>query len=448
MGSGLAHGRWMGVLGIVLFAAYGVALAWALETQSYNVWGSLLIAPVIGAVNLILIWRAGRAEEDPWIARLLVAGFGLKMLGSFARYAMVFVLYAGGDANRYNVYAVHQHELWRQGLFVWGSADKTGTQNLELVTTAVYTVIGPAPLAGFLVFASFAFWGCYFLYRAFRLAVPEGNHRRYAALLFLLPSLLFWPSSIGKEAWLMLWLGVGVLGVAKLLTHSRWAWTLMVLGAAGTAMIRPHLTVLLVTAVLVAQAFRPVEGETGVLRKGAGLAVLVGAAVILTTQSAEFLGIEDLDVASVTGVIDAASEQTEQGGSAFTPLPLSHPLGVPAAIVTMFFRPFLWEAHGLPMLLQSIEGLAMIWLSWRYRASLRQVPRQLRLNPYVIFAVVYALAFVLAFAGFGNFGILARQRTLMIPLALVMLALPVRQPAVEPLDEVLDRPRSSVFGRR
>ena len=48
----------------------------------------------------------------------------------------------------------------------------------------------------------------------------------------------------------------------------------------------------------------------------------------------------------------------------------------------------------------------------------------MRTNPYVTFAVVYALAFIIAFAGFANFGILARQRTLMLPFFLVLLALP------------------------
>ena len=78
---------------------------------------------------------------------------------------------------------------------------------MELITTGVYTVIGPITLAGFLVFSSFAFWGAYLLYRAFRIAVPNGDARRYALLVFLLPSMLYWPSSIGKEAWLMLFVG-------------------------------------------------------------------------------------------------------------------------------------------------------------------------------------------------------------------------------------------------
>jgi hypothetical protein len=52
------------------------------------------------------------------------------------------------------------------------------------------------------------------------------------------------------------------------------------------------------------------------------------------------------------------------------------------------------------------------------------LPTLLRRNPWLVFAVVYTLAFVIAFSGFSNFGILARQRVLMIPFFLVLLALP------------------------
>lgn len=427
-----AGGRVGAVIGLLLVVAYGVALAWAFESQSYNVWGSLLVAPLVGAVNLILIWRVGQREDDPWIPKLMYAGFALKMLGSFGRYFTIFVIYGGaGDANRYNFFAVHQHVLWRQGMFVWDPLGKTGTQNLELVTTAVYTIIGPAPLAAFLVFASFAFWGCYFLYRAFRTAIPDGNHRLYAALLFLLPSLLFWPSSIGKEAWIMLWLGVGALGIARFLTQRSGAVVPMLLGILGTTMIRPHVTVLLAAAVMVAVAFRPVGDQAmGVLGKAGALLVVGVAVAILTTQSAEFLGIDDLDPEAISGSIEWAGGQTEQGGSAFEPVPLTNPLGVPAAIVTQLFRPFPWEVTSLPMLLQSLEGVFMVWLIWWRRASLWALPRFLRKNAFVTFAAVYALGYIIAFAGFGNFGIVARQRTLMVPFALLLLALPTRKSTV------------------
>lgn len=420
--------RWLTAVGIALVGVYAGTLAWAFETQAYNVWGSLLIVPLLVAGNAILIWRVSRSGEDPWIVRLMGTGFALKMLGSFARYFVLYVLYDGvGDATRYNNYASIQHVLWRQGYFVWEPGGKSGTQNLELVTTAVYTVIGPAPLAGFFVFASFAFWGAYFLYRAFRIALPDGHYRLYAALLFLLPSLLYWPSSIGKEAWLFLWVGVLAFGAAKFFDGQKSAYLPLVLGIAGTALIRPHITVLLVAALLVAQLLRPVGSQAiGVLYKIAGVTVLVGAAAILATQSAELLGIDDITVSNIADSIEQAGEGTDQGGSSFDPLPLTHPLGIPAAIITLLIRPFPWEASGVPMLVQSMEGLLVLVLVVRYWSRIKQLPRVMRENPYVVFAVIYCLAYIIAFAGFANFGILARQRSLMIPFFVILLALPLR----------------------
>ena len=50
--------------------------------------------------------------------------------------------------------------------------------------------------------------------------MADGDARRYAALVFLLPSLLFWPSSIAKEAWILACLGLAAYGAAKMLTRS------------------------------------------------------------------------------------------------------------------------------------------------------------------------------------------------------------------------------------
>ena len=413
-------------LGVALTGGFAVALAWAFESQSYNVWGSLLVAPAIVLANVILLWRLAKREDDTQVIKIMAWGLVLKLQGSLARYYSVFVMYDGvGDAASYNNYAVTYHRLWRQGQFFWEPSSKVGTQNLELITTAVYTVIGPAPLAGFLVFASFAYWGVYLMYRAFRIAVPGGNYRLYAALIFYLPSLLFWPSSIGKEAWLMLWLGVLTLGAAKLFADQPWAFTLLGLGVLGTSLVRPHITVLAIAALLVAQLFRPTANQAiSVLYKVASVAVLAFATMILVTQSADFLGIDELTGRAVSDKIDWAGGQTGQGGSVFTPVPLGHPLGVPAAIVTLLFRPFPWEATAGSMLLQSIEGLFFVVLAIANRESLRQLPGMLRRNPFVVFAAIYSFAFILAFSGFANFGILARQRTLMIPLLLVLIALP------------------------
>jgi hypothetical protein len=53
-------------------------------------------------------------------------------------------------------------------------------------------------------------------------------------------------------------------------------------------------------------------------------------------------------------------------------------------------------------------------------------------NPYVTYAFVYSAVFVLAFSNFSNFGILARQRVQLLPLFLVLLAMPANREEATP----------------
>ena len=424
-------------MAIVAGAGFALAWGWAIGMQSYNLWGALLVTPVFVAVNAVLLWRAAAREPNPWFGRLIGVAFLAKMVGTLVRYYVAYVVYNGAtDAERYNLAAAFRYQSWRQGNVTWDLESARGTQYMELITTAVYTVIGPTTLAAFFVYGAFAFWGAYLLYRAFRVALPEGDHRRYALLVFFLPSMLYWPSSIGKESWLMLFVGVTALGAAKFFAQQRGALALLATGAFGTAIIRPHIAVLLFSALIVAQLFRPASTQvTGILSKFAALLVMGAAAWVLATQSAELLGTDDITFQSVTESLEMAGGRTTQGGSEFTPVPVDSPLGFPAAALTILFRPLPWEAGNAQMLVQSLEGLFLLGLTLAAWPRLRRLPSVLRRNPYVVFAVVYAIAFIVAFSSFANFGILARQRVLMLPFFLVLLALPLPRPKDEADDE-------------
>lgn len=91
-----------------------------------------------------------------------------------------------------------------------------GTKAITDLTAMLYSLIGPAWLGGFLVFSFVGFWGLFFFYKAFRAGLLEGDAVSYAKLVFFLPSLVFWPSSIGKEAVMMLAIGVSSFGAAKI----------------------------------------------------------------------------------------------------------------------------------------------------------------------------------------------------------------------------------------
>ena len=58
-------------------------------------------------------------------------------------------------------------------------------------------------------------------------------------------------------------------------------------------------------------------------------------------------------------------------------------------------------------------------------------PLELLRRPYVAFALVYTFAFIYAFSSLGNFGILARQRSQLLPVLFVVLCIPKRAASTE-----------------
>ena len=59
-------------------------------------------------------------------------------------------------------------------------------------------------MGGYLVFAFMSYIGMVFFWLAFKRALPELPDLRYLQVLMLLPSLAFWPASIGKDSWMVM----------------------------------------------------------------------------------------------------------------------------------------------------------------------------------------------------------------------------------------------------
>lgn len=420
-------------VGFAAAAAYLILLALAMTRVSYDVWGALVVAPALTAGSLILLSRARRREVDPWIGKLLVVAFVTKMLGAVVRYAVTFEVYAGrADAGGYHgsgrrLAAAFWNGTWDQ-VYAAEVPKMGGTEFMRLVTGVVYIFTGPTKLGGFLVFSCLGFWGLYGFYRAFRIGFPEGDHRRYAVLLFFLPSLLYWPSSIGKEAWMLFTLGIAAWGAALVLRYRSRGYVVLGLGLAGTAAVRPHITLLLFVALFIAYLWRRrswVESHTGLLGRmaGIGLMVLVGGLVL--TQAADFFHLQDLDPAGVQQVLDRTQDQSSKGASQFSVSRPKSPGEYPDAVLTVLFRPYPWEAGNAQALVASVEGTLLALLFVVSLPRLARLPRLLVSTPYLLFAVAYILMFVFAFSSVGNFGIITRQRTQVFPFVLVLLALPL-----------------------
>ena len=343
---------------------YLVALGYTMGHTSFDVWGGIVIAPVLLVMTIPLAISAGHADRDRWTTQIVITAFLLKTVGAIVRYYVTFSLYGSGDADGYNSSGAHLATLFRHGDFSFDIGKKiAGTGFLEIVTGFVYTITGATKLGGFFVFSWFGFVGLYFFYRAFRIAFPEGDRKRYALLVFFLPSLLFWPSSIGKESWMMLTLGIASYGAARMLAGRHFGVPVFALGLVGTAMVRPHVSLIAIVSLFGAYLLRrsPKPSLLGPAVKVMMLAILAVGTLAVMSQMESFFGVSKIDSTSADQIITKTNAQSTQGGSAVsvTTTP-SSPIGIANAIVAVIFRPWPYEAHNLQSLAASMEGVLLL----------------------------------------------------------------------------------------
>ena len=424
--SRVAVGLGGGLLGFT-FTVLGLLFLISAQLDGFLVVAFLV--PVLLAASWPAFTRQARRERDPSLVTLLVTALLLKLFGSLVRYWVAVAFYdSNADAFEYHRVGVDLAMRFRAGNFDTGLASLSGTDFISFFTGIVYTITGPSIFAGFLLYSWLAFGGMFYMYRAFTIAVPDGNKRSYARLLFFMPSMLYWPSSIGKEAWMLFTLGIAAWGAALVLRYRSRGYVVLGLGLAGTAAVRPHITLLLFVALFIAYLWRRrswLESRSGLLGRmaGIGLMVLVGGLVL--TQAADFFHLQDLDPAGVQQVLDRTQDQSSKGASQFSVSRPKSPGEYPDAVLTVLFRPYPWEAGNAQALVASVEGTLLALLFVVSLPRLARLPRLLVSTPYLLFAVAYILMFVFAFSSVGNFGIITRQRTQVFPFVLVLLALPL-----------------------
>jgi hypothetical protein len=240
------------------------------------------------------------------------------------------------------------------------------------------------------------------------------------------PSIVFWPSSLGKEA--LMQLGLGAVAWATSLAYQRRFPQALPLVAGGgwlLYVVRPHLLALVTLAAALPYFFGRIGGKAGsILSRPIGM-VAVGLLVVFTvTAGAKFLGIQNLSVESVQEQLDQETARTSEGGSSFAHGSNSlSPLSVPNGVATVLLRPFPWESHSALQFLASLEGAAVIGLIVFRFDSIRLAFKRCRTYPFILYCLILLLLYSMTFSSFANFGLLNRQRSLVLPALYALIAL-------------------------
>jgi hypothetical protein len=408
-----------GLGGTLLFA--GVVLL-----ATGHVEGGTFIYAALAVVVTAAIGRGMATEADKkWLPQVVLAGFAVKMVASFARYAVLEYIYGGsGDATGYNGAGNHLVHVWRSfHIPTMG----IGTAFVDAATAFLYIPYVPTFLGGFFLFATLAYFGQLMLYAAFRHSTGGKRARWYAVGVLFLPTIVYWPSSIGKESLMFLFLGAGSLGAARLLDDFRIRWIFLFgAGAVGAAAIRPHVALLLGGALTTAVIFGKASSKSLRSRKLVATALIGLVMVVLGLFTAQKFGIDFASGLTATedfgSVLSNVEGSTSKGGSSTTGTGIRSPADFPSGFVKVLFRPFPTEANNLQALASSLEGVIMLLVFLvRFVPMMRGLVK-IRRMPYMIFCLAFTLGFVIAFSSFNNFGLLARERSQVMPFFVALLA--------------------------
>lgn len=408
--------------------AVGAAAGFGLLIAFGTTWGAIPLLAIVATAAYGAVGSAMRSPSDhEWLARWVLFGFLAKLVGTWARHYMVTIFYEAGDAFRYYSAGTELAAVIRSGRIPEFSTEGAsfGTAVMEQITGGLFAIFTPDLLGAFLIFSILAYGGQLMFYAAFRRWARPGQLKPYALAIFFLPTFAFWPSSLGKDAVVILALGGAAYFTSRILDgfETRWLFGLAVfLGFLG--LIRIHVAGLvvigLITAGLLARMPKDVKPGAAVRRLLiVGAFVAAGALVLVVFP--DIFGVEIRGEESLEAFTSDVVRRTSERGTVASGGPVSSPLDVPEALALVLFRPSAFEATEMQHLFAAAETTLLLGLTlWKLPGIIRNRHRW-RANSYVVFSTAFTVAYAVAFSIVRQLGIIARQRGQVLAFFLVIV---------------------------
>ncbi len=396
----------------------------------------LLVVLVIGlGLAAMLTTRLSRAERR--IAFLSVVAHCAAAVAQELVYRLV---YGGGDMLVYQTYgdilatyighdpATNLPEvltLLTQGdidlpFYVMGQGSATGSMS-AVAGLFSYFISNELFVIGSVVGVASAM-GLLLTYHAVRPVVPEGVRVRAMIALLLLPSVVFWTSALLKEAMSMLPVGLVTYGLWILIERKRRVLgiALVIFGAWGITLFKSYLLAGFVVAMPAYFITYRARARGRDLNLGIGRLVLIGVfGVLFLVGYGQVFQQYDVSELGTQLAMEQSATLRSAGGSTYSLAdPQATTLGgqlvyAPIGILTVFFRPLIFEAHNAQAAVNALEATVLLVLFVRMfrRSGFARIIRHVTQNPILMLIVVYVSVIAV---GVGlattNLGTLSRYR--------------------------------------
>jgi len=281
-----------------------------------------------------------------------------------------------------------------------------------------------------LIFALFSFFGNWRLYKVFITEFPDLKKEMAIAFLFI-PSVFFWGSGLLKDTITLSCIGFYTYSFYKIfIQREKFVANIIIIVIASylILMIKPYIIFALLPGSIIWIINKMVIGmQNKVIKFLTGpflVAVGVGGGYLLLDNMGDLLGLYSLDSVLDRAVITNNDLKADyyKGNSvdigdfeATIPSMLSK---APAAINLALFRPYLWEANNLVMLLSGLECFVMLVFTLRVLIKTRFLAAFLIIykNHLLSFAMIFSIFFAFSVGiSTSNFGSMVRYRIPVLP---------------------------------
>lgn len=388
------------------------------EGESISLFAAASTVALIVGLDLILILLCTRGH--PALRRLMAVGLLAKIAAAGLYVTMAVRVYAyAADMVHYFSAAQGMATGYAQTGVLTVPNPLWGTDFPPFLAQCIFVVTGISLPVAMVIFASMSFWGAYFIYRAFCLGFPDATRFDIlATLVFLLPSCVFWTSSISKDAVVMLGAGIATYGFAR--AHHRVGlegYLLLATGLGVVMTVRPHMAGILAIAFIFPYLFGANRtGMSGLALKVLGIPALMALTWVFVSGAQTYVEMKDFSESKST-VMQVARNNSGVGGSTYGGSLAARMVLAPFLLI----RPFPFEVHNLQAAFASIEGLGLLVMFVRRRKALYGTLARVRSNAFAMFLALYTIEFTIIYAAATtNFGLLNRQRVMLMPFTLML----------------------------
>lgn len=288
----------------------------------------------------------------------------------------------------------------------WFTLFKSGTQFISFLSWPFVRLFGLSYLSAMIVFSYMGYIGTLLFYISTKENVklnPVWQSLSPIELVFLLPNLHFWSSSLGKGSCILFGIALFCFGLSRFNRR----YTYILIGSFLIFYIRPHIFLILATGIASGLMFTTVGIKSYLKWIIFILTIIVFIAI---TQSViEFAKLDSLDIVSSSTLSHRASELSKASSGVDI-----QQYGLLMKLFTFCFRPLFIDSNGVLGLLASLENTLYLFMFFVILRSMFRFWKNWNGFFKISFFVFLFGVFVLAQVA-GNLGIALRQKAQIMP---------------------------------